>query len=482
MSDLRRSERKRTQTQFLGATETVARDAGRTQAVQGIARRARAAAIAAAYEPLVGLVQLGEAGGGEGRIWVGEDSPALGGFAPTPADRQRFLQLVQQFRDANAVRGGASVGAVGWGGLPAVPGLRGRCAAQPREAPALAVPLVRQAFLREERETKKAPLQAYAAAMAARATQRAQARRAEDVELGGRAAGKRGRGEDDDEDEDGEEADGASEEAEEDGAGGDEEDDEDDDEEDDDDEEEEEEGVARRGGAAAAKRARRAEPEEEEEEDGGEGDLLADYVPRWARAWVDRGCGCGRAVSGLRVERAGRVVSVRAALQAPSTAVNRPPLGPAATRMTRRSSTATTAASRSRARRPTTTRTRAGRLPPARRQGRRAGGAAGELRGVAKAAAGTAGLGAGAAALGGGAGSMGAAVAARAAVAVVAAGVAGAVVAAGAAVTAEGAAEGGDGSSLASGGHAGLVLADVQGSTGARWDETGGVPRGSHGA
>ncbi len=70
--------------------------------MQGMARRARAAAIAAAYEPLAGLVQLGEAGGGEGRIWVGaEDSPALGGFAPSPADRRRFLQLVQQFRDDN---------------------------------------------------------------------------------------------------------------------------------------------------------------------------------------------------------------------------------------------------------------------------------------------------------------------------------------------------------------------------------------------
>jgi hypothetical protein len=70
MSDLRRSERKRTQTQFEAATETVANSSGRTKAVQGRARRARAAAIAAAYEPLVGLVQLGEAGGGEGSVWV----------------------------------------------------------------------------------------------------------------------------------------------------------------------------------------------------------------------------------------------------------------------------------------------------------------------------------------------------------------------------------------------------------------------------
>jgi hypothetical protein len=91
MSDLLRSDRKRNQTDFLGATETVAKDTGKTRAGQGRARRARATAIAAAYEPLGGLVQLGEAGGGEGSVWVGaEDSPALGGFAPTPADRQRF--------------------------------------------------------------------------------------------------------------------------------------------------------------------------------------------------------------------------------------------------------------------------------------------------------------------------------------------------------------------------------------------------------
>ncbi len=85
MTKPRRSDRKRNQTDFLGATETVAQDAGRTQAVRGIARRARAAAIAAAYEPLGGLVQLGEVEGGEGSVWVGaEDSPALGGFALVP--------------------------------------------------------------------------------------------------------------------------------------------------------------------------------------------------------------------------------------------------------------------------------------------------------------------------------------------------------------------------------------------------------------
>jgi hypothetical protein len=88
MSEPRRSDRKRSQTQFQGATEAVARDAGRTTAVQGGARRAREAAVASAYEPLVELKQLGAAGGGEGRVWVGADgSPALGGFAPTPTDR-----------------------------------------------------------------------------------------------------------------------------------------------------------------------------------------------------------------------------------------------------------------------------------------------------------------------------------------------------------------------------------------------------------
>jgi hypothetical protein len=98
MSEVRRSERKRTQTQFQGATADVARSAGRTQAEQGIVRAARGAAVASAYDRLVGPVQLSAAGGGEGRVWVGADgSPALDGFAPSPADRQRFLQLVQQY-------------------------------------------------------------------------------------------------------------------------------------------------------------------------------------------------------------------------------------------------------------------------------------------------------------------------------------------------------------------------------------------------
>ncbi len=102
-AEQRRSERKRTQTDFLGATETLR--GGR----RGTAGTSRAAAIAAAYEPLAGLKQLGEVEGGEGRVWVGaEDSPALGGFAPPPADRLRFLELVQRYRDANPVRGGAS--------------------------------------------------------------------------------------------------------------------------------------------------------------------------------------------------------------------------------------------------------------------------------------------------------------------------------------------------------------------------------------
>jgi hypothetical protein len=117
MDGPRRSERKRTATDFLGAAETRrdARGGGRSAAAQAKASRARAAAVGNAYEPLVGLVQLGEVEGGEGSVWVGaEDSPALGGFAPTPADCRRFLDLVQQYRDANPVRAGAS-------GLPRAP-------------------------------------------------------------------------------------------------------------------------------------------------------------------------------------------------------------------------------------------------------------------------------------------------------------------------------------------------------------------------
>jgi hypothetical protein len=94
MDGPRRSDRKRTQTQFLWATETLG-GAGRDHAAE---RRAREAAVASAYEPLVGLKQLGAAGGGKGRVWVGADgSSALPGFAPTPAQRQRFLDLVQQY-------------------------------------------------------------------------------------------------------------------------------------------------------------------------------------------------------------------------------------------------------------------------------------------------------------------------------------------------------------------------------------------------
>jgi hypothetical protein len=62
MTEQRRSERKRNQTDFLGATET----RGGTDRDRRSERRAHEAAVAAAYEPLVGLKQLGEVEGGEG--------------------------------------------------------------------------------------------------------------------------------------------------------------------------------------------------------------------------------------------------------------------------------------------------------------------------------------------------------------------------------------------------------------------------------
>jgi hypothetical protein len=55
---------------FSSATEAELRGGGGTRAERNQASRARAAAVAAAYEPLVGLKQLGGAGGG--RVWVGE--------------------------------------------------------------------------------------------------------------------------------------------------------------------------------------------------------------------------------------------------------------------------------------------------------------------------------------------------------------------------------------------------------------------------
>jgi hypothetical protein len=68
---------------------------GGTKESQLAASRAREAAVSSAYKPLVGLKQLGAVGGGEGRVWVGADgSPALGGFARTPTDRQRATVLV----------------------------------------------------------------------------------------------------------------------------------------------------------------------------------------------------------------------------------------------------------------------------------------------------------------------------------------------------------------------------------------------------
>ncbi len=61
MDGPRRSDRKRTQTEFLGATE-----AGRDRDKESVlaARRAHDAAVASAYEPMGGLKQLGEVGGG----------------------------------------------------------------------------------------------------------------------------------------------------------------------------------------------------------------------------------------------------------------------------------------------------------------------------------------------------------------------------------------------------------------------------------
>jgi hypothetical protein len=88
MSELRWSDRKRTQTQSFMATEALG---GKTKESQLSARRAREAAVASAYDGLVGLVQLR---GGGGRVWVGEpgsdggeESPAIDCFAPSRASR-----------------------------------------------------------------------------------------------------------------------------------------------------------------------------------------------------------------------------------------------------------------------------------------------------------------------------------------------------------------------------------------------------------
>jgi hypothetical protein len=62
MAELRRSERKRSQTQFFEATET----RGGTDRDRLSGALAREAAVASAYEPLVGLVQLGAARGASG--------------------------------------------------------------------------------------------------------------------------------------------------------------------------------------------------------------------------------------------------------------------------------------------------------------------------------------------------------------------------------------------------------------------------------
>jgi hypothetical protein len=58
MSEPRRTDRKRTQTQFTGATEVKGKGGGTKESALS-ACRAPEAAIASAYEPLVGLKQLG---------------------------------------------------------------------------------------------------------------------------------------------------------------------------------------------------------------------------------------------------------------------------------------------------------------------------------------------------------------------------------------------------------------------------------------
>ncbi len=70
-------------------------------------------------------------------MWAG--SPALPGFAPPPAERQRALSLVQQYRDANPVRVGASAPAAAAppftaASVPASPSALTRC--QPCSQPA----------------------------------------------------------------------------------------------------------------------------------------------------------------------------------------------------------------------------------------------------------------------------------------------------------------------------------------------------------
>jgi hypothetical protein len=67
MDEPRRSDRKRSQTQFQGAKET--HKAHKSAGAQAKASRAREAAVGSAHEPLGGLVQLGAVGGGEGRVW-----------------------------------------------------------------------------------------------------------------------------------------------------------------------------------------------------------------------------------------------------------------------------------------------------------------------------------------------------------------------------------------------------------------------------
>jgi hypothetical protein len=126
MSDLRRSDRKRTQTQFTQATQALQ---VRTQESERAASRRREAAVASAYGGLVGLKQLGAAGGGEGSVWVGAyDSPALGGlrrFPPTASASWTLYRSTEPpIRCAGVPRAGGGCASLRRHALVQLPGAR----------------------------------------------------------------------------------------------------------------------------------------------------------------------------------------------------------------------------------------------------------------------------------------------------------------------------------------------------------------------